>query len=47
MSEFSEKAKQHEYAAKDNNIDFIKENAETFIGEYEDICRKLEKYYCR
>ena len=38
---FSEKAKQHEFAAKDGNNQFVADNGKAFIDEYEDICRRL------
>ncbi len=41
MKDFSERAKKHEFAAKDNETDFIYGDAEDFIREYEEICRKL------
>ena len=44
MMEFSERAKKHEYAAKDNDISFINEDGEAFIAEYINICNKLENY---
>ena len=39
---FCEKAKKHELAAKDNNLEFILQDAESFISEYEELCRRLE-----
>ena len=42
MKAFSETAKKHEFAAKDNDIGFIMDNAEDFINEYNEICKKLE-----
>ena len=41
LNTFSEKAKKHEFAAKDQDADFIKQNAEEFLKEYEEICRIL------
>ena len=38
----SERAKKHEFAAKDNDIDYIKSDAEEFFREYEDVCSKLK-----
>ena len=38
-SALSEKAKEHEFAAKEGNISFIKENGEEFISEY---CKIIE-----
>ena len=42
LKEFSERAKRHEYAAKDNNTDFIFAEAESFINDYVELCKKLE-----
>ncbi|SEQ95677.1 Signal transduction histidine kinase [Lachnospiraceae bacterium NE2001] len=41
LSDFSERAKKHEYAARDNDLAFIDGDAEGFISEYLDICNKL------
>ena len=41
MNDLSARAKQHEFAGKERNADFIKEDAEGFFKEYEDTCRKL------
>ncbi len=41
LKEFSEKAKTHEFAAKDDDTDYIYENSEAFIQEYTEICQKL------
>ena len=42
LKAFSERAKQHEFAAKDNQTEFINKEAEDFIQAYLEICRKLE-----
>ncbi len=42
LKSFSERAKKHEFAAKDNDADFIYGEAEEFINEYVEICKKLE-----
>lgn len=42
LKEFSERAKGHEFAAKENNLAFIYGDAEEFINEYIAICKKLE-----
>lgn len=42
LMSLSERAKKHEFAAKDNDIDFIKSDAEEFFREYEDVCSKLK-----
>ncbi|MCR5357000.1 MAG: response regulator [Lachnospiraceae bacterium] len=41
MAGLSERAKKHEFAAKEGNNDFILEDYEGFIEEYENVCRKL------
>ena len=41
MTELSERAKKHEFAAKDGSVDFIAEDSEGFFKEYEDTCKKL------
>ena len=41
LKEFSERAKKHEFAAKENDIAFIKEDGEDFIEAYLRLCRKL------
>ena len=41
LKDISEHAKRHEFAAKDNNLDYINEDGAAFIGEYRDICAKL------
>ncbi len=43
LQKISERARRHEYAAKDNNIEFILSDFEEFIGEYEEICRKISE----
>ncbi len=42
LKELSERAKKHEYACKENNTGFVFGDAEDFIKEYEEICKKLE-----
>ncbi|MBR3538804.1 MAG: response regulator [Eubacterium sp.] len=39
---FSDLARKHEFAARDNDVAFIEENGEGFIDEYVEICRKLK-----
>ncbi|MBR4344901.1 MAG: response regulator [Lachnospiraceae bacterium] len=41
MKELSERAKKHEYAARDNDLDFIYSDSEDFIKEYLEVCKKL------
>ena len=41
LKEFSERAKKHEFAARDNDIAFIYGEADSFINEYIEICKKL------
>ena len=43
LKDFSERAKKHEFAAKENNTEFIYAEAEDFINEYTGLCRKLEQ----
>lgn len=38
---FSDRAKKHEFAAKENNVEFINEDSEAFINEYIEVCDKL------
>ena len=42
LKEFSERAKKHEFAARDNDTDFVFGDADAFINEYIEICRKLK-----
>lgn len=42
LSKFSERAKKHEFAAKGGDGDFVNSDAEEFINEYDEICKKLE-----
>ncbi|MBR6404031.1 MAG: response regulator [Eubacterium sp.] len=42
LKEFSERAKKHEFAAKENDLAFICSDAEEFIDEYVELCRKLK-----
>ncbi len=42
LSSLSDRAKQHEFAARDGNIDFIKKDCEGFIEEYRTVCEKLK-----
>nr|MCR5339284.1 response regulator [Lachnospiraceae bacterium] len=41
LTEFSERAKKHEFAAKENNITFIREDCEDFINTYLQLCQRL------
>ena len=41
LVEFSERAKKHEFAAKEDNIDFIYSDAEAFINKYIELCEQL------
>nr|MCR5417839.1 response regulator [Lachnospiraceae bacterium] len=43
MKDLSEKAKQQEFAAKEEDSEVILAGAEAFIGEYESLCRRLEE----
>ncbi len=44
LMEFSERAKLHEFAARDGDTAFINENAIAFINDYAALCMKLEEY---
>ncbi len=37
----SERAKKHEFAAKENHIDFVEGDAEAFLTEYAELCEKI------
>ena len=41
LESLSERAKKHEFAARDNDADFIKSDFEAFIEEYRSVCKKL------
>ena len=41
LKELSKRAEKHEFAAKGNDTEFIRSDAEGFITEYNDVCRKL------
>ena len=41
LKDFSERAKKHEFAARDNDMDFINADAESFIEDYTLLCDKL------
>ena len=43
LKDFSERAKKHEFAARDNDVAFIKEDAEAFIAAYTELCKKLSE----
>ncbi len=42
LKDFSERAKKHEFAAKDNDLDFINGDIDDFISEYTELCEKLK-----
>ena len=42
LTSFSERAKKHEFAAKEDNTDFIYSDFDDFINEYISICEKLK-----
>jgi signal transduction histidine kinase/DNA-binding NarL/FixJ family response regulator len=42
LNDLSERAKKHEFAAKDNDTAFILGDADDFINAYVEVCRKLE-----
>ena len=41
LKDFSERAKRHEFAARDNDIAFIYGDSEAFINEYTSLCESL------
>lgn len=41
LAELSERARKHEFAAKDNDVEFIYKDAHDFIEEYIAVCEKL------
>ena len=41
LKDFSERARKHEFAARDNDMDFINADAESFIEDYTLLCDKL------
>ena len=43
LSGLSERAKRHEFAAKDNDVSFIFGDAEGFLDEYTSVCKKFEE----
>ncbi|MCR4585768.1 MAG: response regulator [Lachnospiraceae bacterium] len=42
LAALSERAKKHEFAAKEGNTDFVYEDAEGFLEEYSSICERLK-----
>ncbi|MBP5763376.1 MAG: Hpt domain-containing protein, partial [Lachnospiraceae bacterium] len=42
LSSLSERAKKHEFAARDLDTEFIKKDCEGFIEEYRTVCEKLK-----
>ena len=44
LKEFSERAKDQEYAARDADVAFLTESAEGFIRDYVGLCEKLRAY---
>jgi len=42
MKDFSDRAKKHEFAAKNEETDFIYEDAEKFLNKYAEICEKIK-----
>ena len=43
LKDLSERAKKRDFAAKHSDIDFILGDAEAFIDEYSDVCRKMKE----
>lgn len=41
LQDFSDRAKKHEFAAKENNTEFIESDSEEFLKKYAEICRRL------
>ncbi len=46
LTDFCERAKRHEFAAKENNMTFIREDGEDFINDYLWLCQKLGGLLC-
>ncbi len=42
LSRLSEQAKKHEFAGRDNDIEFIKSDCEAFFEAYHDVCSRLK-----
>ena len=42
LKDFSERARKHEFAAKDNDLDFIYGDVDAFFSEYTKLCEKLK-----
>ena len=42
LASLSDRAKTHELAAKEGNIDFIKKDCDGFLEEYRTVCEKLK-----
>lgn len=40
---FSERAKKHEFAAKEGNLEFLQEDIDSFIEDYNNLCKKLNE----
>ena len=45
LKELSERAKQHEFAARDGNAAFMEEDSEAFIAEYSGACDKIAEKF--
>ena len=43
LQDFSDRAREHEFAAKESNNEFISENAEGFVSDYLELCNKLSE----
>lgn len=41
LQDFSDRAKKHEFAAKENNTEFIESDSEEFLKKYAEICSRL------
>ena len=37
----SEEAREHEFAARDGNVEFVVEKSKAFADKYEEFCKKL------
>ncbi|MCR5651663.1 MAG: response regulator [Lachnospiraceae bacterium] len=42
LKDLSERARKHEFAVKENNIDFIRSDCDSFFEAYRDVCRHLK-----
>ena len=43
LASLSDRARQHEFAARDGDTEFIKKDCEAFFEEYRTVCEKLKQ----